>query len=143
MYAHDYIIKQLVEQEIEFDLLQSKYDPSNKSPLSRIIKQWKQVFIAGKYAPYLKDYLWHIFSYKATEAIEGVDADIALLEQVHTNTYIFNEPQQYLIECHGKIPQITMDDFFDDIYLCHQHMKWTYVIPHEIPGMGPYFAYGY
>lgn len=35
-----------------------------------------------------------------------------------------------------------MDDFFDDIYIAHPNMKWTYVIPHESPEMGPYFSMG-
>lgn len=73
---------------------------------------------------------------------EGKEAERELEKQYDVDTFIFNEPMQFLIRSKGKIPQIVMDDFFDDIYLCHHNMKWTYVIPHEIQVMGPFFSYG-
>ena len=142
MKPEDDIVKQLKEQNIEFKILQEEYNPDNESLVSKTIRKWKKKFIADRTAPYLDSYLWHIFSYGSTKSIEGESATKEYLNQWKTNILIFNEPQQYLIECINSIPKIEMDDFFDDIYISHSNMKWTYVIPHEIPEMGPYFSIG-
>jgi FMN phosphatase YigB (HAD superfamily) len=142
MKPEDDIIKQLKEQNIEFNILQEKYNSDEKSLVSKTIQKWKKKFIANKTAPYLDSYLWHIFSYGSTKSIEGENATNKYLNQWKTNVLIFNEPQQYLIECINSIPKIEMDDFFDDIYISHPNMKWTYVIPHEIPEIGPFFSTG-
>ena len=142
MKPEDDIIKQLKEQNIEFKILQSGYNPDLNSLLSITIKKWKKKFIANRKAPYLDYYLWHIFNYGSTKSIEGQGATKEYQNQWKTNVLIFNEPQQYLIECINSIPKIEMDDFFDDIYISHSNMKWTYVIPHEIPEIGPFFSIG-
>lgn len=142
MEPEDDIIKQLKEQNIEFNLLQKEYIKDQSSEVSKTVKKWKNKFIANRNAPHLDCYLWHIFSYGSTKYIEGEEATKEYLNQYKTKVLIFNEPQQYLIECQNTIPNIEMDDFFDDIYICHHNMKWTYVIPHEIPDIGPYFSTG-
>ena len=108
----------------------------------KTVEKWKTKFIADREAPYLDSYLWHIFSFGSTKSIEGEEATKECLNQRNSNVLIFNEPQQYLIECINCIPIIEMDDFFDDIYIAHSNMKWTYVMPHEIPNIGPYFSTG-
>ncbi len=142
MKPEDHIIKQLKKQNIEFKILQGEYNPDLKSLVSETVIKWKKKFIANRDAPYLNNYLWHIFSYGSTKSIEGEDATKEYLNQWKTNVLIFNEPQQYLIECTNAIPKIEMDDYFDDIYMAHSNMKWTYVIPHEIPHIGPFFSIG-
>jgi len=142
MKPEDDIVKQLKKQNIEFNILQKEYDPDKESLVSKTIQKWKKKFISNRSAPYLDSYLWHIFSYDSTKSIEGENATKEYLNQWRTNILIFNESQQYLIECINSIPKIEMEDFFDDIYISHSNMKWTYVIPHEIPGMGPYFSKG-
>lgn len=136
------ILKQLEQQNLDFTILQNGYDPSKNSLVSLTVEKWKSKFIANRYAPHLESYLWHIFSYGATECIEGLNATEEYLKQWKTTVLIFNEPQQYLIECRETIPKIEMIDFFDDIYISQNNMKWTYVIPHEIRNMGPYFSTG-
>lgn len=136
------IIKQLQIQNIDFHVLQKEYNPDKKSLVSKTIDKWKKKFIADRTAPYLDNYLWHIFSYGSTKSIDGENAMKEYLNQSKTNILIFNERQQYLIECVNSIPKIEMNDFFDDIYISDSNMKWTYVIPHEIPEMGPYFSTG-
>ena len=142
MESKDHIIKQLRVQSIKFRLLQKECNPGKSSLVSQTVKRWKEKFIANRQAPYLDAYLWHIFSYGSTKSIEGDYATREYLNQYKTKVLIFSEPQQYLIEYEKSIPNIEMDDFFDDIYICHPNMRWTYVIPHEIPGMGPYFSTG-
>ncbi len=142
MNPEDYIIKQLKEQNIEFKILQKEYNSDKNSLISKTVEKWKKKFIAKKTAPYLGNYLWHIFSYGSTRSIEGENATKEYQKQWKTNVLIFNESQQYLIECINSIPKIEMDNFFDDIYIAHSNMKWTYILPHEIPEMGPYFSIG-
>jgi FMN phosphatase YigB (HAD superfamily) len=142
MDPEDDIIKQLKEQNIEFKLLQNEYDRDESSLISQTVKKWKEKYVANKYAPYLDNYLWHIFSYDSTKSIEGEIATQEYLKQSKSKILIFNEQQQFLIECQNAIPNIEMDDFFDDIYICESEMKWTYVIPHEIPDIGPFFSLG-
>jgi FMN phosphatase YigB (HAD superfamily) len=142
MKPEDHIIKQLKKQNIEFKILQREYNPDLKSLVSETVSKWKKKFIANRNAPYLNNYLWHIFSYGSTKSMEGEDATKEYLNKWKTNVLIFNEPQQYLIECTNAIPKIEMDDYFDDIYITHSNMKWTYVIPHEMPHIGPFFSIG-
>jgi hypothetical protein len=47
-----------------------------------------------------------------------------------------------LIECINSVPEIELDDFIEDVYIAHSNMKWTYVVPHEIPDIGPFFSTG-
>jgi hypothetical protein len=142
MEPEDYIIEQLKDQEIEFELVQSGYEPADSSAVSKTVKKWSSKFIGKRTAPQIENYLWHIFSFEATKSQQGKNALDELKKQYVSETLIFNEPQQYLIRCWGKIPMIEMENFFDDIYMCHHNMNWTYVIPHEAPEMGPYFSIG-
>ena len=143
MKPYEEILKQLLEQGIQFEIIQDNYNIHQDSHLSKVVKIWTDRFIETRTAPSLDNYLWHIFSFKSTECLEGKNAKDELEKQFEADTLIFNEQQQYLIKCIKRIPIIQMEDFFDDIYLSHYNMKWTYVIPHEIhSGMGPYFSYG-
>ncbi|MFT4762845.1 MAG: hypothetical protein ACI9XO_002397 [Paraglaciecola sp.] len=77
-----------------------------------------------------------------TKCIEGEGATKEYLNQWKNNVIIFNESQQYLIECINSVPEIELDDFIEDVYIAHSNMKWTYVVPHEIPDIGPFFSTG-
>ncbi|MCF6352072.1 MAG: DUF4275 family protein [Cyclobacteriaceae bacterium] len=138
----EYIIKLLKEQNIEFTILQNKYNPNVNSPVSKTVEKWKKKFIANKDAPHLNEYLWHIFSFRSTKSIEGELATKEYLNQWKSTVLIFNEDREYLIECVNSIPKIEMNESFDDIYITHSNMKWTYVITHEIPDIGPFFSIG-
>lgn len=142
MKIRNNIIKQLKEQNIEFNLLQTEDNTNANSLISIVIEKWKKKFIDNRKAPYLDCYLWHIFSFGSTKSIEGEDAKKEYLNQWKTDVLIFNESQEYLIECIDTIPIIEMKDFVDDIYVAHPNMKWTYVIPHEFPAFGPFFSMG-
>lgn len=137
-----YITRQLIEQGVAFEVLQDRYVAAGTSPVSQTVDQWKAKFISGRNAPGLEAYLWHIFSFGATQCVEGAQATEEYLGQWKTTTLIFNEGRQYLIRCQNAVPIIEMEDFTDDLYIAHKNMKWTYVIPHEIPSMGPYFSTG-
>ncbi len=142
MTSQTNIIEQLNEQGIEFEILQEGYNPSPDSELSKVVNNWTNKFIGKRTAPNLDNYLWHIFSFNSANALNGEQATKKLSEQYDANTLIFNEQQQYLILCKGRIPKIVMEDFCDDLYISHHNMKWTYVIPHEVPNIGPFFSTG-
>lgn len=132
--ASDDITKQLDEQGVSYELLTEK-------DLVNIDKKWRDRFIGKRTAPHLENYRWHIFSFHG-DALEGDEATKEYKKQFPTDIYIFNERLQYGVKCtkSDKLPDIEMEDFFDDIYVCHHNMKWTYVITHESPDFGPYFT---
>ena len=46
MKPEDDIVKQLKEQNIEFNILQEEYNPDKESLVSKTIQKWKKKFIA-------------------------------------------------------------------------------------------------
>jgi len=129
------ITKQLDKQGLSYEFV-------SIDDLESIELKWKAKFIGKRTAPNIEDYKWHIFSFHRDKSIEGERASIEYGAQYPCDIYIFNERLQYGLKClkSDKIPQILMEDFTDDIYVCHHNMKWTYVIPHEFPEIGPYFS---
>ncbi len=136
------IIRLLKKQNIGFSILQKQYNSNGSSPVSQTVEKWEKKFIANKDAPHLNEYLWHIFSFRLTKSIEGELATKEYLNQRKSTVLIFNEDRDYLIECVNSIPKIEMDESSHDIYIAHSNMKWTYVITHEIPDIGPFFSTG-
>jgi hypothetical protein len=86
----DNIIKQLINQEIKYEILQSEYSPSENSQVSKTVKKWCDKFISNKSAPNLDCYLWHIFSFGATKCFEGEKATEMLKSQWDSDILIFN-----------------------------------------------------
>lgn len=118
-----------------------KYEFLSNDELNDIDKKWKSKFIGKRSVPYLEKYRWHIFSYHS-DKLEGEQATVEYKKQHPTNIYIFNEGLQKGIKCKiiEKLPDIELEEVFDDLYICHHNMKWTYVITHESPDFGPYFS---
>lgn len=104
MKTKDYIIRQLIEQQIEFEIIHDKSLKPSEPELNKVVFAWKNKFIGNEKAPHIDRLLWHIFSYKAAECLEKEAADIELKKQYHADTYIFNGWLQYLIRCKNKIP---------------------------------------
>lgn len=129
------IIQQLDNQYIQ-------YEPLSEQELSTIENKWRNRFIGKRTAPHLDNYKWHIFSYHDDNRIEGDRAKNEYIKQYPTVIYIFNETLSFGLKCNSmdKLPDIEMRDCSDDIYICHHNMKWTYVITHESPDLGPYFS---
>jgi len=129
------ITKQLSCQGIIFQFL-------TEPELDEVERKWKAKFIGKRTAPNLDFYKWHIFSYHKDNRIEGEKAIAEYKHQFPADLYIFNERLQYGLKClkASTVPDILMDDFTDDIYISHHNMKWTFVLPHEIPHIGPFFS---
>jgi hypothetical protein len=132
----DGIIKQLDQQGISYEFL-------TKTELDNIAIKWSDKFIGKRTAPYITKFRWHIFSYHEVNRLDGDEAKQEYKKQYLADVYIFNERLQYGLRCFNleKLPIIEMGDFFDDIYFCHHNMKWTFVMTHESPIIGPYFSY--
>ncbi|MGB4775530.1 MAG: DUF4275 family protein [Daejeonella sp.] len=132
------ITKQLDEQEILYEFLTER-------ELKELETKWKKKFIEEKKKPhsnqYNTQYKWHIFSFD-TDSIKGKQATNEYKKQHPADIYIFNEELQYGLKCAKaeQLPNILMEGFSDDIYICHHNMKWTYVIPHEAPHIGSFFS---
>jgi len=137
------ITNQLKEQKIDYRILYSsriKLYSENEKLIEQISEAWKNEFIGNSKVPYVDQYLWHVFSYKIKESIEGDQALDEYQKQYVSKIYIFNQLKSYLIECKNQMPKIELQNYADDIYICHHNMKWTLVLPHEMPEMGPYFT---
>lgn len=137
------IIDQLEENKYFFQIIYSleiNKSKEKKELLTKVVELWKSIFIEKRKVPYVDQYLWHVFSYKMKKHLEKDKALNELKSQFPTKTYIFNETLTYLIECSDCVPIIELRNFMDDVYICHHNMKWTYVLPHEMPEIGPFFA---
>jgi hypothetical protein len=131
----DDITKQLDEQGVSYELL-------TETELDDIDQKWRDRFIGKRTAPHLNNYRWHIFSHHIDNRLEGDEATKEYKKQHPADVFIFNERLQYGLRCvkSDKLPDIEMEDFFDDLYICHHSMKWTFVMTHESPDFGPYFS---
>ncbi len=128
------ITKQLIKQNIDFKII-------NNTDKKAVEKAWLSAFGKGLNAPYLNQNKWHIFSYNQGVAIEGNDAYEKYNQQYPCDIIIFNEKVEYFLKISkSKLPQIKPDNFLDDIYICHRNMKWTFVLTHEMPYIGPFFC---
>ena len=84
---------------------------------------------------------WHCFSWEDSKALEGTKAFEAYQQQWLAPIVIFDESEDWLIECEVK----EYPDFSTlrkDIYVSHHNMKWTMAFTHEQPDIGPFFAVG-
>lgn len=131
-----YITEQLAEQGFEFSVL-------SMEEVQLVERQWCDKFITGVNRKELGNLKWHAFSYRKLSAAEGQEAISNYLKQYPADCYIFNEQLSYGIKCNkaDKLPDVMMEDFRDDIYICHYNMKWTYIITHEMHDFGPYFTF--
>ncbi|MDO8999347.1 MAG: DUF4275 family protein [Bacteroidota bacterium] len=125
----------------QLDLQNISYQVLSEEELKMIEFKWKEKFINKKTAPDLDKFKWHIFSFFPDKKNEGNNAILEYKKQYASDIYIFNERLEYGLKIISPsiLPNIILSDFIDDVYICHYNMKWTYVIPHEYPEMGPYF----
>jgi hypothetical protein len=89
-------------------------------------------------------YLWHIFSYKKKDCLEGEKAEEAFTNEPKNKCYVFYQHSDYalLLENASKF---NANDLIDktgiDIYVVDKQFRWTFVITHETGRyFGPYFS---
>lgn len=119
-----------------------------------VILQWKLRMFQGinkqkqnKYS--LEKYPWHIFSFGLKPSLEGTHAIIKYQSLIIKSFYLIIYQEERLILCESNecIPYsdlITVKSGAkkqEDIYICHQNFKWTFVVPHE-KTLGPYLYVG-
>lgn len=133
--SYERIAAQLSEQQISHEVV-------SQSELKETENMWKNLFIGKLMAPQLSQHKWHIFSFNPGVGTAGAMAAEEYNQQHPATIYIFNEDLSFGLKCikPSKLPQISLINFSDDVYICHHNMKWTYIIPHEFPEMGPYFC---
>ena len=95
----------------------------------------------GKYVIAKDNYLWHLFSYKLVDCLEGDAARQALPQE---DCWLFyNEYPPFNV---SHVRHLTAEevaelapDHHPDWYLVDKDFTWTYVCTHE-PDCGPYFC---
>ncbi|WP_409276341.1 DUF4275 family protein [Neobacillus sp. SCS-31] len=117
-------------------------------------KEWETNFAdhlsdEEKRAIYLFDhggycgYLWHLFSFKKKDCLEGEEAEEAFNNEPKNQCYIFYQNSDYALHLENAAT-LSTSDFFDetdiDIYIVDKQFRWTFVITHETGWCGPYFS---
>jgi len=117
-------------------------------------KEWENNFASHlsdkeKQAIYLLDnggfgsYLWHLFSYKKKDCIEGEKAEEAFNNVRKNKCYVFFQHSEYALLLENAA-MFNTDDLTDetniDMYIVDKQFRWTFVITHETGWCGPYFS---
>jgi hypothetical protein len=113
--------------------------------------QWESSFAerlsaAEKEGIYLHDsggacgYLWHLFSWKKAECLEGDRADAAFSRAVKAGCYLFyqHSDEALLLEDAFALQACDLLEE-EDVYITDRQFRWTYVRTHEAGLFGPYF----
>ncbi|MEW9095488.1 MAG: DUF4275 family protein [Clostridiaceae bacterium] len=86
-------------------------------------------------------YLWHLFSNKKKECLQGQEAKKTFNAEHKNNCYIFYQHTNYvlILENAGGLKAGDLQDEFD-VYVVDKDFNWTYVKTHETGWCGPYFS---
>lgn len=88
-------------------------------------------------------YLWHLFSYKKKDCLEGEKAEEAFNNEPKNKCYIFFQDSEYALLLENA-SMFNTDDLTDetgiDMYIVDKQFRWTFVITHETGWCGPYFS---
>lgn len=117
-------------------------------------KEWENNFAnhlneKEKKAIYLFDddgfsgYLWHLFSYKKKDYLEGEKAEEAFNNERKNKCYVFFQHSDFAFLLENASTFHT-DDLIDeigtDMYIVDKQFRWTFVLTHETGWLGPYFS---
>lgn len=115
-------------------------------------KQWEDNFanhmsLKEKEAIHLYDddgacgYLWHLFSYKKRDCLQGEEAEKAFNNEHKNDCYIFYQHENTALMLE-EADALNVNDLLDesDVYVVDKDFNWTYVKTHETGWCGPYFS---
>jgi len=119
-------------------------------------KQWENHFASHldlneKSAIHMYDsgwfcgYLWHLFSYKRKDCLEGEKAIEAFNQEFKKDCYLFYQHSDYalLVENADAMNfNHLVEEIGEDIYIVDKEFRWTFVMTHETDYCGPYFSRG-
>jgi len=86
-------------------------------------------------------YLWHLFSYKKRDCLQGHEAEEAFNNEHKSACYIFYQHTDYALTLDNAEvlnPKDLQEEY--DIYVVDKEFNWTYVKTHETGWCGPYFS---
>lgn len=142
-----FIIMILIDKKVDFQVLDN---------LEEIRNKWIEKFAGNLTERERKEisidnHLWHIFSYRKKDCLEGEDAVEAFNNLRKKGYYVFFDYDIYTYEdffgYENKVFEVfgwnkmKAEDFScDDIYIVDKEFTWTYVYTHEGFWCGPYFA---
>ncbi|MEA3321144.1 MAG: DUF4275 family protein [Bacillota bacterium] len=88
-------------------------------------------------------YLWHLFSYKKKDCLEGEKAEEAFNNERKNKCYVFFQHSDYALLLE-KASTFHTNDLIDeigpDMYIVDKQFRWTFVLTHESGWLGPYFS---
>ncbi|WP_301335702.1 DUF4275 family protein [Bacillus sp. FJAT-27445] len=138
------------------DILKNKNFKVKEMPKGGVFlrKEWENNFAThlsdkDKRSIYLYDnegysgYLWHLFSFKKKDCLEGGEAEKAFQNVPKSECFIFfqNSDHAFLLE---DASMLHIDDLSDetglDVYIVDKEFHWTFVRTHETGWCGPFFC---
>ena len=110
--------------------------------MNKIIKKYEETFFSDltekdKKEIYFNQFMWHAFSYKKIECLDGEDAINEFAKMNKNEVYIFLENDDTILEEKNvtleKLFEIVKnhEEFGDDYYVVSKDFTWTFVTTHE------------
>ncbi|WP_053367972.1 DUF4275 family protein [Bacillus sp. FJAT-27245] len=119
--------------------LRKEWETHFANHLSNEEKKAIYLFNQGGYC----GYLWHVFSYKKKDCLEGEKAEVAFNDERKNECYIFFQDSDYALQLANASTLNTLDlldETDNDMYIVDKQFRWTFVMTHEIGLCGPYFS---
>ena len=120
---------------IELGRILHEYSPTETNALT---EQWLAAFAPNGFGQGSRQYLWHVFSFGATPALEGAQA-LAHYERKGCARYVVlaNDRQRKKAFLTDSRPvRSTLEDWF----VFPPNLAWTMAFTHEDGWIGPFFA---
>ncbi|MGD6844817.1 DUF4275 family protein [Bacillus infantis] len=88
-------------------------------------------------------YLWHLFSYKKKDCLEGENAKKAFNSARKNKIYVFFQHSDFALLLENASTLHTedlIDEIGTDMYIVDKQFRWTFILTHETGWLGPYFS---
>ncbi|MFV0341820.1 MAG: DUF4275 family protein [Anaerocolumna sp.] len=134
------VVKDLKKQQIPFKIMPSKKVREFKrhwfhrfTPIQERNKAKKVCFGAG-------NYLWHLYSYRFANCLNGEEAITAYNNQEKNDCYLLISFYDIVVKFNSADKfRWHLADCYQDIIITDKDFKWTFAFTHE-GELGPYFA---
>jgi hypothetical protein len=108
----------------------------SRAEAQALADQWLAVYAANGTGPGSRRYLWHVFSYGTTPALEGADA-LARYAQQACAQYVALSNDRKSAFLTTTRPERNL---YQDWFVFPPNLAWTMAFTHEDGWIGPFFA---
>lgn len=127
------VIKVLQNHNVSFKLLDS-------SELKVFDKTWSKNFMLKSAKLSAHENRWAYLDKENNSVSSEEKSREEYSAQFPSDYVIFTEEGTLGLLCNGKNANLPVWDTIDfDLYVSHNNCKWTYILTHEMPFIGPFF----